>query len=650
MRPLVPADVLRLRAVSDVQVSPDGARVAHVVEWCDPEADTMRSAVWVDGQRATWGGRREGAPRWSPDGRSLCFVSDRSGRPELWLLPAGTGGEARQVTDSPYAPEQPAWSPDGRTLLYIARKVERSEYVRPQVVTRLRYLLNGRHYVGDGFWQVFSVPAAGGPSRQLTADGWHHLHPAWSPDGRRIAFCTTRNPDWDLEWVWDVHTADAADGGDLRRVTAGGGVCLAPSFSPDGSQIAYLFNGNPTTGSTADYHVWVVPAGGGRGRDLTCDLDRGALGREPPAAQPAPLWSPDGAHITWVCRDGGVARLVRTSLAADGDPGALGEAAFAPAGRAPNGRHEALGPGDGAAAWPSASADGRRLVFAFSDAHHPAEAYDADGHRLSAENAWLDEVRTVAPQRLRLPTDDGLGFECLLWLPEGASGPHATLVEIHGGPHGATGPAFSARQQMLVGAGFAVVAVNYRGSAGYGQAFADRIHGNWGVLEHADCMAAVDHLVTAGLADPARLGVFGGSYGGYMTNYVITHTERFGAAVSMSTIASLQTLAYTIDHWESIATDQGGPPYAQPEYYAAHSPITHVARVSTPLLILHGERDDTCPVGEADQFFAALRMQRKEAMLVRYPGEAHGFMLGGRPQTRRDAHARLLAWFVEHLG
>jgi dipeptidyl aminopeptidase/acylaminoacyl peptidase len=630
VRPLDAADVLKLRGVTDVQVSPDGRRVAYVVEWCDPDADAMRSAVWIDGVRATWGGRREGSPRWSPDGGALCFVSDRSGRPELWCLPVREGGEARCITSTPDAPEQPAWSPDGRMLLFCARKTPRSDKVTPQVVTHLRYLLNGSHYVGDGFWQVFAVPVAGGAARQLTEDGWHHLHPAWSPDGRRVAFCTSRNPDWDLEWVWDLYTADAADGSELRRVTSGGGVCLAPAFSPDGSRIAYLHNANPTTGSTADYHVWVVGAGGGGARDVTAGLDRGAAGREPPAAQPAPLWSPDGASLVWACREGGTTHLMRSAL--DG------------------GRHQAIGPTGGVTSWPTASADGRRLAFTYSDAHRPPEAYDGDGNRLSDENAWLQDVLTIAPQGFRLQADDGLAFESLLWTPPDRRGPLPTLLEIHGGPHGATGPAFSTRHQMLVGAGFAVVSVNYRGSGGYGQAFADRIHGNWGVLEFDDCMAAVDHLVGSGVADPSRLGVFGGSYGGFMTNHVITHTDRFRAAVSMSTIASLQTLAYTIDHWESIATDQGGPPFEQPAYYAEHSPISHVQRVVTPLLILHGERDDTCPVGEADQFFAALRMQRKEVMLVRYPGEAHGFIAAGRPGTRLDAHERLLGWFRGHLA
>ena len=201
---------------------------------------------------------------------------------------------------------------------------------------------------------------------------------------------------------------------------------------------------------------------------------------------------------------------------------------------------------------------------------------------------------------------------------------------------------------MLATHGFAVYSINFRGSAGYGKAFADTILADWGAKEHADSMAALDALIARGIADPVRLGVFGGSYGGYMTNYVITHTDRFRAAVTMATISDLATLSGTTDQWESIDFDSGGAPWEADAYYRAHSAMPLVARITTPLLILHGEEDYTCRVTEAEQLFVALRKLRREVEFVRYPGESHGFTRG-RPRTQHDALTRLLGWFTDHL-
>ncbi len=239
----------------------------------------------------------------------------------------------------------------------------------------------------------------------------------------------------------------------------------------------------------------------------------------------------------------------------------------------------------------------------------------------------------------------------MLWLPPGktaADGPFPTLLHLHGGPHGAVGEAFSTQQQLLATHGFAVYSINFRGSAGYGKAFADTILADWGTKEYADSMAALDTLIARGIADPDRLGVFGGSYGGYMTNYVITHTDRFHAAVTMATISDLATLSGTTDQWESIDFDSGGAPWEAEAYYRAHSAMPLVTRITTPLLIMHGEEDYTCRVTEAEQLFVALRKLRREVEFVRYPGESHGFTRG-RPQTQRDVLTRLLGWFTSHL-
>ncbi|MCA1723817.1 MAG: S9 family peptidase, partial [Thermomicrobia bacterium] len=433
----------------------------------------------------------------------------------------------------------------------------------------------------------------------------------------------------------DIYTSDA-EGGDLRQLTHGTGVAQGPAWSPDGATIAYYDNGNPRTGSTEDYHLYVIPAAGGAATNLTGHMDRGVHAGEPPAPAIPPLWSPDSQSLLAILTVAGNAHCYRVSR--DGEATRV------------------IG-GAGSTGWPTISADGARLAFPWIAPDAPLEIWTADrsgGDRRQltrANDAPLGEIAVSTPERFTVTAADGFPVESVLWLPPGrtaADGPFPTLLHLHGGPHGAVGEAYSSQQQMLATHGFAVYSINFRGSAGYGKAFADTILADWGAKEHADSMAALDALIARGIADPHRLGVFGGSYGGYMTNYVITHTDRFHAAVTMATISDLATLSGTTDQWESIDFDSGGAPWEAAAYYREHSAMPLVARITTPLLILHGEEDYTCRVTEAEQLFVALRKLRREVEFVRYPGESHGFTRG-RPRTQLDALTRLLGWFTDHL-
>ena len=695
-RPLEPDDTIAIQAVGDPQISPDGARVVYIVGTMDREEDTSYATLWLattDGgvpRQLTRGAVRDGNPRWSPDGQWIAFTSSRGGgAPQLWLLPLA-GGDPLQLTTLHHGAGTPVWSPDSARIAFSARVTpERQPKNAPRVARRLRTFLNGSGYIGDGFWHLFVVDVPDGAVRQITEGEWHHFTPAWSPDGGRLAFVTTRRADWDLEWTWDIYTSDA-DGNDLRQLTTSQGVCQGPAWSPDGARIAYYDNRNTGTGSTEDYHLFVMPATGGEATNLTGHLDRGVQAWEPPAPAIPPLWAPDSQSLLAVLNFAGNAQCYRVSID--------GEAA------------RVIG-GAGSTGWPTMSRDGTRLAFTWDGPHAPTEIYLSslsrlddlameyradpveispgdvrstetvtatglprrrDGHRddglprlvplsgrsvrvqspLTQVNAALmGEIAVSIPERFATAAADGRSVESVLWLPAGqtaADGPFPTLLQLHGGPHGAVGEAYATLPQMLATHGFAVYAVNFRGSAGYGKDFADTILADWGVKEHADAMSALDALIARGIVDPDRLGVFGGSYGGYMTNYVITHTDRFRAAVTMATISDLATLSGTTDQWESIDFDSGGAPWEAEAYYRAHSAMPLVTRITTPLLILHGEEDYTCRVTEAEQLFTALRKLRREVEFVRYPGESHGFMRG-RPRTRQDALTRLLAWFTDHL-
>lgn len=641
-RPFAPDDLARLPAISDAQINPRGDCVAYVVGWLDPELDELQSRIWivpVDGGAAApfTSGPNDTSPRWSLDGARLAYVARVEGKQQLMLIDRD-GAEGRALVEGSYAGGvgSVCWSPDGKRLAFTTRSVPDGRRDRsPQVIRRLRYRHNGSGYVGDGTWQVYVADLESGQARAISDPDWHHFHPAWSPDGQQLALVTTRRPDWDLEWVWDIFTC-AADGSNLQQLTGSAGVCIAPAWSPDGSQIAYFDNRCPSTGTTVDYHLWAVAAGGGEPRDLSAPLDRGAITTMLPGDTPPPRWLPD-ASVCWLTRNRGCTQISRVDAGGAVTP---------------------LVDGEGTAGAPSAAAASGLLAYTWSDASSPPEVWSCDvtgGRRRRLTAHAVEPAAAFAsstPCAFSLPAEGGVSVESWLWLPAGATsgqGPFPTLLELHGGPHGAVGPAFSARTRLLTGHGYAVLGVNFRGSGGYGQAFADLILGDWGAKEFADAMAAVDHLVTEGIADPARLGVLGGSYGGFMTNYTISHTDRFAAAVTIATISTLDTLSYLTDHWESIDWDNGGPPFARPDYYREHSPVSFVSRITTPLLILHGDEDYTCSVSEADMLFAALRKQRKQVELVRYPGEAHGAVSRGRPRTQIDAHRRLLAWFQQYI-
>ena len=643
-RPLQAEDIFAIRSASDAQPAPDGQRIAYVVHKLDQESDKVHSSIWL--VPSSGGTPRQlvasgSDPRWSPNGASLAYV----GGSQLWLLSLD-GGEPRALTDlSGGVTGPPVWSRDGSRIAVTARVAAGPAVAgAPRVIRRLRYLLNGAGYIGDGFWHVFTVDLDNSAPTQLTHGDWHHFAPAWSPDGTHIACITTRRDDWDTEWVWDVYVLDAQHcSATPRKLTNSEGTCAAPAWSHDARWIAYFDNRCPGTAYTQDYSMWIVPAAGGLARDVSGRLDRGCQISQPPSTNESAHWSPDSSTVSFHVRAGGFYDYYSYRLATDELHPVLAS-------------RDVEQPGAG---WIRESADRGLLTVAAPTSVRPAEVYVASAEtlewrqltNLNAESLQAVELR--APRRLTQTSPEGWEVESWLWLPPAfkpGDPPLPTVLYYHGGPHNTVALGFNTHMHALAGAGFAVVGVNFRGSTGFGAAFADSILQDWGTRELVDGLAIVDQLVADGISDPRRLGVYGGSYGGYMTNLALARTNRFAAGVSFATISALDSFSLVTDHWESVDWDSGGPPWEIPLYYRSHSPLTFVADIRAPLLILHGEEDYRCSVAEADQLFGALRKLKRTVELVRYPGGSHGFAHIGRPSHQLDALQRVVNWFQRYLG
>ena len=649
-RGMTPEDITRIRWVSDVQISPHGDKVAFVVTTLSEERDAYLSNIWtvaVDGggepRRMTSGDKRDSAPRWSPDGGRLAFVSERQGdsRPQLYVMPTD-GGEAARLTEQAQGVSEPLWSPDGRRLAFLSRvggdepqQKEAAEALsRPaRVITTLKYKMNSEGFVYDRRTHLFVVDADDGNVNQLTDGDYNHDGPVWSPDGKTLAFTSARHAERDEDDASDVWVV-SSDGGDARRVTDTAGPVARPSFSPDGRTIAYLGH---TQRFDAGYNwrAFTVPAAGGASVCVSGEMDRSfvALGGG------RPLWSVDGKWLTVGFQDGGDIQVCRFDARNPGAPQVV------------------LG-GSRQIIALSAAADGGRLAFAAMDPTNPAEVFvcRADGsqeRQLTHLNAdWKAEVDLSAPQRIACERD-GCALDVWVMKPHGfeAGKSYPLLLNIHGGPHMMYGHDFFDEFQVYSSAGYAVLFANPRGSRGYGESFTRAVIGDWGGVDHDDVTAALDAaLGQCDYIDAQRLGVMGGSYGGYLTTWAVGHSDRFKAACSERAVNNVYTLFGTSDIGHSFAEAQSGClPWDNLEWYLERSPLTYATDITTPLLIMHAENDLRCPIEQAEQLFVALKKQRKEVRFVRFPDEGHEMSRAGKPRHRLERFRVILEWFGEFL-
>lgn len=648
-RSVTAQDLTRLRGVSDPQISPDGRRVAFVVAMASEGRDEYLSNIWMidrasgEPRRFTTGPTRDYKPRWSPDGRWLAFISDRGEKKkaQLYVIPAG-GGEAfalTSVANGVFGAAGVAWSPDSTRIAFVARvggwqeperEAERGKSKPARIITTLAYRSEGNGFTYDRRPHIFVVPICGHPAKQITDGDFSHAWPTWSPDGARIAFVADRHEKGQDDIVDGVYVVDA-DGGTPRLVSPTLRPMWAPVFSRDGKTIAHA--GWRVAEDGYNQQIFVQPLDGTDPICVTEPLDRSIWDMVPPA------WSADGESLLFVGRDHGTYPLYRV---------------FAKGWDVPTpivaGARSVLGF--------SVANDTADIAFAAGDAVTPAELFVLDtsgGERplTDLNREWKEEVELSRPQRF---TFHRAGYDIDGWVmtpvPFDPTRRYPALLWIHGGPHREFAEQYSHEAQVEAAARYAVIYVNPRGSQGYGEAFSRASVGDLGGEDFADLMSGVDEALRRfPFIDGGRLGVLGLSYGGFMTSWVVSHTDRFKAACSEAAISSLLTHLGTSDigYWWTIKEAGGVPPWDDIDRYLRHSPLTYVKNIRTPLLIVHGECDLRCSIVESEQLFVALKKLRRDVTFVRVPDAGHAFGALGRPRQRLERYKVILDWFGKYL-
>jgi len=675
-QPIKPEDLYLLRFISEAQISPDGSRVAYVVKTIDAESHEYRSAIWVaptsggEPRQFTLGQHRDEAPRWSPDGRFLAFVSDRpgvggsghekhrKGHAQIWIMPAD-GGEARQLTAMPHGVGTPVWSPDSQYLAFTARVGEDEDPeqraadekgedkqldARFRVITRMLYKYDGTGFVYQYRNHIFLLAVSGGEPRQLTDGDWDDVMPAWSPDGQYIAFVSDRTDDRDFRPTGDVYVAPVI-AGEPRCLSQGDLDCASPAWSPDGQTLAFL--GTLPIGGAGQRDVYALPAFGDE-RTAPRQITRDFLGtaadevlddlREGHGTIP-PLWSLDGSCLYFLGSHAGTTQVF-TVPARGGQPEAITHG---------NQRISAF----------SADRDQHLLALSVTTTTDPGRIDVQDfgvagaQRSVATPNAEFVQQRFIAePEHLEFQGADDIPFEGWLLKPRdfNPAQKYPLILEVHGGPHTLYGASFFFEFQCLVARGYLVLYTNPHGSIGYGYDFARSIRGDWGNKDFADIMAAVDTVLEYGYVDEQRLGITGGSYGGFMTNWAVGHTDRFKAAVTQRSVVNMVSMFGSSDvGW--LLGDDGfvGTPWENMETLIEHSPLTYVKNIKTPLLILHSENDLRCPMEQAEQLYIALKYLGQEVELVRFSGASHGLSRNGPPRLRVERLRRIIGWFERYM-
>ncbi|MGY6551689.1 MAG: prolyl oligopeptidase family serine peptidase [Erythrobacter sp.] len=646
------ADLFNLAAAADPQISPDGTRIAYVRRSNSIMQDRAVSAIWLidtrTGEEVPLAGVDGDAfaPRWSPDGRRLAFISTTGGSAQIWVRWLESGAAAR-LTTLPSSPSSITWAPDGSALAFTmlvagdglklggppAQKPEGAKWAEPlEIYDLLTYRADGAGYLKSGFEKIFILPASGGAPRQLTFGDYHDRGPLdFSRDGQTLYFSANRAPDWQINpRTSEIHAVDIASGA-VRALTSRAGPDFAPRVSPDGRLIAFL-GYDDTARAYENNRLYVMDTDGSRRRNLVPDWDF-----SPSAIE----WASDGRAVFAQYDVRGETRVARIAL-----DGSVRDVA---SGLSGGGLDRPYTGGSFSAARSGA------IAFTGGDPSRPVEVMLASGGRTRTLTDLNQTMRlTKAMGEVRKITTrsshDGLEIDGWLTLPPGyQAGTRVPLIlEIHGGPFAAYGPHFASDNQLYAAAGYAVLSANPRGSTSYGEAFANAIDKAYPGNDYDDLISIVDQAIADGIADPDALFVTGGSGGGVLTSWIVGKTNRFKAAVTQKPVINWTTQVLTADgaaffgrYW------LGALPWEEPEFYWQQSPLSLVGNVATPTLVVVGSEDFRTPVSEAEQYYTALKLRGVPTALVKVPGASHGG-IAARPSQSAAKAAAILAWFEKY--
>lgn len=628
----------------DPQVSPDGKQILYSLSRAQRDQDRTTTQIWIssiDGtqrRQLTWSGERNREPRWSPDGKWIAFVSDRLGKwTGLFVMPTDQFGEAREIARHRQSLGQLVWSPDGGSIAYVTAFDPSNPTEEPppenlapkvKVTRRLDYKQDNRGWLNDVRSQVFVVNVESGERRQLTREKHDLWYPQWSPDGSRLAArVTTHNGIYSQLIIIDATT------GSTKRVGPESGTVGIWAWSPTGDRI--LFDGDANAEPGAELFLYDLASGGVT--QLTTGLPCLPEAGFPTVLGPSqPVWL-DASSVMLHASRGGESQLYRFNV----DTADL-----------------VLEYATGSMSAGLSMDHARRYVVQASSTLSSlgeVAVYDRQsGQRqiVTQNNVDLLQAAPTAQWEQFQIDRDGTPVDAWLLKPVDfdPGKRYPVVLDVHGGPHGFYGYGFNNMQQMLASHGFVVVFSNPRGSGSYGREFANLVRCDWGGEDYLDLMAVLDAVVERPYVDGSRTGIWGYSYGGFMTAWTIGHTRRFKAAVCGAPCFDLESMYGTSDIAHEWGQKQwGGKPHEASEAFAAHSPSTFIHRATTPTLIVQGEADERCPIGQGEQMFVALSQAGCEVEFARYPGGAHAMLRVGPPSHRADFLERLLDWFTRHL-
>ena len=648
-RPVVPEDLFRFRFLMGADLAPDGRSVVYALSRSDRESNAEHVDLYLldvksgTSRPLTEGDGLDAAPAFSPDGRSIAFLSTRSGAPQIFVTAAEGGGEVRRVTSLQRGVVSgPVWSPDGSQIAFIAGpQSEPRDPLLPYRVSRAMWRADGIGLVDDAVADVYVVKVPGGEPRRLTQDLALNSNPVWAADGHSLIYLASFDPE---AVPGQAHLRRVAlDGSVIDLVT--GGFLSSHAALPDG-RVAYLSSwaSDSVPGTKGDLCVFDPASGKTETRATGLAVGVGGLFQPDMLALQMSMGSlvvsADATHAFAVVQRGGEGAIFKFALSGPEsyEPVVEGERVCAPT-----------------------CLRDDTMLFAGFNTCEPGDLYLLDTSKMTERRLTqlngevLGELELPSPQRLEFPSSDGASVEGWFLPPIDAQAPYPTVLCIHGGPHAGWGYTFNFDFLMLSGGGFGVLFVNYRGSTGYGDEFAtkvnlDRINLGFSDLDYDDLMAGVDHTIRLGLADADRLGVWGVSAGGGLTGWIITHTDRFKAACPENPAFNMLSHYGTSDCglWSGPAM-LGGRPHERPEVYERSSPATYAHLCTTPTLFLQHEADFRCPAEQTEQFYTALHASGVIAEMLRFPGTGHLGSIVGPPSHRHAQNDAILEWMTRYV-